>query len=260
QRGFRMNPPEFLAVERTDTAKPRPAGMQYGPGYAERETFGRSALPAPRSELNRDCERPALSCTPVFFSPCLLVGMALLVSGCTSFKEFIQNGLQVGPNYVRPPAPLAPAWIDAQNPRVKSVPADYSAWWSAFRDPVLNDLVRTAYAQNINLRVAGTRVLETRAQRAIAVGTLFPQQQTVTGSFQHIQASGNVANVPPHRFFDNSATGFNASWEVDFWGRFRRTIESADDAVESSVDDYDNVMVTLIGDLATAYVQYRIIE
>jgi NodT family efflux transporter outer membrane factor (OMF) lipoprotein len=233
-----MNPPNWIAPERGDAVESSPAVMK----------------------LKESCGNPALTGFSFSLSPCLLVSLALLVTGCTSFREFIQNGFKVGPNYERPPAPLAPAWIDAQNPRVKSVPADYSVWWSAFGDPVLNDLVRTAYAQNVNLRVAGTRVLEARAQRAIAVGTLFPQQQTATGSFQHVQASGNVANVPPQRFFDNWATGFNASWEVDFWGRFRRTIESADDTVESSVDDYDNVMVTLIGDLATAYVQYRILE
>jgi NodT family efflux transporter outer membrane factor (OMF) lipoprotein len=125
---------------------------------------------------------------------------------------------------------------------------------------VLNDLVRTAYAQNVNLRVAATRVLEARAQRAIAAGALFPQQQTASGAFTHTQVSRNLANVPPHRFFDTWATGFNLSWEIDFWGKIRRTIESASDALESSVDDYDNVMVTLIGDVATAYVQYRIFE
>ncbi|HKB35802.1 MAG TPA: efflux transporter outer membrane subunit, partial [Gemmataceae bacterium] len=108
--------------------------------------------------------------------------------------------------------------------------------------------------------VAGTRVLEARAQRAIAVDTLFPQSQTKNGAFPHVQESGNTANVDPHRFFDNWATSFNASWEIDFWGRIRRTIESTEDLVESSVDDYDNVMVTLIGDVATAYVQYRIFE
>jgi NodT family efflux transporter outer membrane factor (OMF) lipoprotein len=69
-----------------------------------------------------------------------------------------------------------------------------------------------------------------------------------------------VANPFPNRIFDNWATSFNVSWEIDFWGRFRRTIESADDAVEASVDDYDNVMVTLIGDLATAYNQYRALQ
>jgi NodT family efflux transporter outer membrane factor (OMF) lipoprotein len=186
--------------------------------------------------------------------------LLLLGSGCTPLQEFVQNGFEVGPNYRRPPAPLADGWIDAGNPRVKSVPADYSAWWRAFGDPVLDDLVQTAYAQNVNLRVAGTRVLEARAQRAIAVGQLFPQQQTATGSYAHTQVSGNIANVPPNRFFDTWATGLNASWEIDFWGKIRRTIESAEDAVEASVDDYDNVMVSLIGDVATAYVQYRIFE
>jgi NodT family efflux transporter outer membrane factor (OMF) lipoprotein len=189
-----------------------------------------------------------------------VLGLVLLMSGCTPLEEFIHNGFKVGPNYQRPPAPLAPAWIDAANPQVKSLPADYSAWWTVFHDPVLDDLVRTAYAQNVNLRVAGTRVLEARAQRAIAVGTLFPQKQTATGAFTHTQVSSNIANVPPNPVFDDWATGFNASWEIDFWGRIRRTIESTDDLVESSVDDYDSVMVTLIGDLATAYVQYRILE
>jgi NodT family efflux transporter outer membrane factor (OMF) lipoprotein len=185
---------------------------------------------------------------------------ALLACGCTSLSEFVHNGFKVGPNYERPPAPLAQAWIDASNPGVKSVSGDYSAWWTVFGDPVLDDLVRTAYAQNVTLRVAGTRVLEARAQRAIAVGTLFPQKQTATGTYTHTQVSGNIANVPPKRFFDDWATGFNASWEIDFWGKIRRTIESTEDLVESSVDDYDNVMVTLISDVATAYVQYRIFE
>ncbi len=190
----------------------------------------------------------------------LLLCLALASSGCTSLPDFVRNGFKVGPNYERPPAPLAPAWIDAANPRVKSVPADYSAWWTAFSDPVLNDLVRTAYAQNVGLRVAANRVLEARAQRAIAVGSLYPQQQTLNGAYAHTQVSRNIANVPPNRFFDTWATNFNLSWEVDFWGKIRRTIESANDALESSVDDYDNVLVTLIGDVATAYVQYRVFE
>jgi NodT family efflux transporter outer membrane factor (OMF) lipoprotein len=186
--------------------------------------------------------------------------LALLVGGCTPLDEYIQNGFKVGPNYQRPPAPLASTWIDAKNPRVKSEAADYSSWWRVFHDPVLDDLIKTAYAQNVNLRVAGTRVLEARAQRAIAVGSLFPQQQAASGSFNHVETSKNVANPAPRPFFDNWANGFSASWEVDFWGRFRRTIESTDDIVESSVDDYDNVMVTLISDVASAYVQYRVFQ
>src|SRR5262249_17803883 len=121
------------------------------------------------------------------------LSLALLGSGCTTLTEFVPNGFKGGPNNHGPPAPPAPAGIDAANPQVKSVPADYSAWWSVFGDPVLNELIRIAYAQNVNLRVAGTHVLEARAQRAIAVGTLFPQTQTMTGAFTHFQESGNTA-------------------------------------------------------------------
>jgi NodT family efflux transporter outer membrane factor (OMF) lipoprotein len=190
----------------------------------------------------------------------ILLAVALFGSGCTSLRDFVHNGFKVGPNYQRPPAPLAPAWIDAGNTHVQSVPADYSTWWTVFGDPVLNDLVNTAYQQNVTLRVAASRVLEARAQRAIAVGQLFPQQQTLNGAFTHVQLSKNTANTPLHRFFDNWATSFNVSWEIDFWGKIRRLVESADDFVEASVDDYDTVMVSLIGDVATAYVQYRIFE
>jgi NodT family efflux transporter outer membrane factor (OMF) lipoprotein len=190
----------------------------------------------------------------------VVLALVLLGGGCTSLSDFVHNGFKVGPNYERPPAPLAPAWIDAANPRVKSVPADYSAWWTVFQDPVLNELVRTASVQNVNLRVAASRVLQARAQYAIAVGELFPQQQAASGSFTHVQASGNIANVPPQRFFDDWTTGMGLSWELDFWGKIRRAVESATDVSEASVDDYDNVMVTLIGDVATAYVQYRVFQ
>src|SRR5262249_10287883 len=189
-----------------------------------------------------------------------LLGLSLVAVGCTPLREFVQNGFKVGPNYERPPAPLASEWIDANNPRVRSIPADYSAWWTVFPDPVRDDLFRTAYAQNVNLNIAGTRVLEARAQLAIAVGQLFPQQQQASGSFVHTQVSGTIANVPPRRFFDTWTSGLNATWEIDFWGKIRRLIESADDVVESSVDGYYTVMVTLIGDVATAYVQYRIFQ
>ena len=197
------------------------------------------------------------------FRRCVQLGLLALIpymTGCTSLPQFVRNGFKVGPDYERPPAPVANNWIDASDPRVKSVAASDARWWTAFGDPVLNDLIHTAYAQNVSLRVAGTRVLEARAQQAIAVGQLFPQQQTADGSVQQFRASRTTANAPPTRQFATWAADVKASWELDFWGKIRRTIESADAAVDASVDDYDNVMVTLIGDLASAYVQYRIAQ
>jgi NodT family efflux transporter outer membrane factor (OMF) lipoprotein len=190
----------------------------------------------------------------------LTLGLLLAVTGCTSVREYVQNGFKVGPNQQTPPAPTAPAWIDSANPRVKSEPGDLSSWWNVFGDGVLNELVKTASVQNINLRVAASRLLEARAQRAIAVGQLFPQQQTANGAYTRFQASKNLANSPPNPYFSDFATGFNLSWEIDFWGKLRRTVESTDDVLQASMEDYDSVMVTLIGDMATAYVQYRTLE
>jgi hypothetical protein len=70
----------------------------------------------------------------------ILMGVALVGSGCTTLREYVENGFKVGPNYERPQAPLENAWIDAKNPQVKSTPANYADWWRVFGDPILDDL------------------------------------------------------------------------------------------------------------------------
>jgi outer membrane protein TolC len=99
----------------------------------------------------------------------------------TSKKNYSSNAASRHAEECLPPARLSPI-SNSHSDKVKNVPADYSAWWGVFKDPVLNDLVKTAYVQNVNLRIAGTRVLEARAQQAIAVGALFPQEQQASGS------------------------------------------------------------------------------
>ncbi|MGA8349873.1 MAG: transporter, partial [Isosphaeraceae bacterium] len=106
-----------------------------------------------------------------------LIVAVLLNSGCilTSPGQWIHNGFKVGPNYDRPPAPVAAEWIQANDPSVQN--HHLQDWWQVFGDPTLDALIVTAYEQNPNLRVAGTRVLEARAGQAIAVGNIFPQTQ-----------------------------------------------------------------------------------
>jgi len=149
----------------------------------------------------------------------LAAACALLVlqSGCTSCREYVHNGFKVGPNYKQPPALVAEHWIDANDERVRSQCDDLASWWRALDDPLLDQLMANAYQQNLTLREAGFRVLEARAQYGIAVGQLFPQQQDLTGSYRR---SGRG------RVFTNSwSTAFNLTWELDFWGRFRRAVE-----------------------------------
>ena len=102
------------------------------------------------------------------------VMLAALVCGCTGPVEYIRNGFKVGPNYGRPPAPVANQWIDANDVRVRSETDDLSKWWTVFHDPVLDSLVCYAYQQNLPLRVAGFRVLEARAQLAHRRGQPLP--------------------------------------------------------------------------------------
>src|SRR5207253_505624 len=114
---------------------------------------------------------------------------------------------------------------------VRKTTEDMSAWWKVFNDPQLNSLVCAAYNQNLTLRQAGLVVLRARAERAIAVGELFPQQQQAFGEYLRQASSretaGRGGSSGGSRFTSLWEFGFNLTWELDFWGRFRRAVESA---------------------------------
>jgi NodT family efflux transporter outer membrane factor (OMF) lipoprotein len=186
-----------------------------------------------------------------------------LGSGCTSFREYVSNGFKVGPNYQKPPAPVADHWIDSKSKGVNTVAADLERWWKVFNDPKLNSLIEQAYNQNLDLRTAGTRILAARAQRNIAAGNLFPQLQEAIASYSHNAISGAVANAAKTeftRFFDNNAIGLNLAWEIDFWGRFRRGVEAADAELDASIENYDDALVLLISEVASNYIQLRVFQ
>lgn len=165
------------------------------------------------------------------------------------------TGCKVGPEYQTPGADTNPSWLMAA-----AVNSDASAprWWESFNDPALTRLVEIAATQNLTLRAAGLRVIEARARRAIAVGRFFPQVQAATGSVGMTQLSRNSAlGQGADRSFAESSLGLEAAWELDFWGKFRRGIESSDAELLASVADYDSVTVTVVADVATAYILLR---
>lgn len=192
----------------------------------------------------------------------LAAGWSLLPAGCTPLREYIHNSFKVGPNYQRPPAPVAPTWIDADDPRVRTEPPRECDWWKVFNDPALSALVETAYRQNLTLREAAFRVLAARAQLCISVGNFFPQQQQAFADYIRKGLSETVANhqYTPQRWFSVYDLGFNLSWEIDIWGKLRRGIESANAKMNATIEDYDAVLVTLIGDVARAYTQIRTVQ
>ena len=117
------------------------------------------------------------------------------------------------------------------------------------RTLILDQLVETALQQNLTLRSAGLRVLQSQQQLAIAIGNQFPQDQQVSGSASRQKSSGIT--------FENYSLGFNLSWEVDFWGRFSRQVESASAELDASVAGYDSVLVSLVSQVAQNYILIR---
>jgi NodT family efflux transporter outer membrane factor (OMF) lipoprotein len=185
--------------------------------------------------------------------------LAALLAGCTTLRQWCSNGFKVGPNYVSPTVPVQCSWIDADDPRIRIDTAADCSWWTVFNDPTLDGLIETARRQNLDLRTASTRVLDARAQRSIAVGNLFPQSQSAISAYAHGQITQNIGlPIPPN--VNIWADGFNASWEADFWGRFRRLIEAQDAKLAASVEQYGSAYVILMSDVARSYVQLRTFE
>lgn len=187
----------------------------------------------------------------------LSVCITLTGLGCTSPQDWFANGFKVGPNYCTPAAPVANDWIDADDRRILDEPADVTAWWAtSFNDPVLNQLVTESYAQNLTVRQAGARITQARALRQIVVGEFFPQQQSVAAQYSHNLSTGSGFD----RHFSVWRGSFNLAWEIDFWGRYRRAIESADADLDAAIYDYGDVVVTLVADVAATYIDIRTLQ
>ena len=165
-------------------------------------------------------------------------------------------------------------------------------WWMTFKDDELDSLVARAISQNLNLKQATSRIREARAQRRVTAADLYPEVDAI-GQYSHTRVSqngvtsqigggqgsatggagGGTGGMAPPAAGANGGTavpgavlsefdlfqlGLNsASWEIDVFGRVRRAIQSADASIQSSVEDRRGVLLTLLGDVATNYIQLR---
>ncbi len=171
------------------------------------------------------------------------------------------TGCLVGPNFKQPDMSVQCEWMECENERIVCEAPFREAWWSYFEDPMLNCLIEMATGQNLTLKQAGMRVLEARAEMGIAVGQFFPQLQQLVGSAQRVKVSENAPNAAfiDHNYWD-FISGLQVAWELDFWGRFRRGIEAADENLLATEANFQDVLLILISDVASAYVQMRTFE
>jgi len=144
----------------------------------------------------------------------------------------------------------------AEDPRVPRSPVTTDMWWRAFNDPVLDQLIAEAQRVNPNVLVAGLRIMEARAQLGIAGSALYPQSNLVT-------AGALWSGETPSESDTNAASasaGFQVGWELDFWGKFRRGVESADASYFASIAQYDDLQVLMAAQVASQYCLIRTVE
>jgi NodT family efflux transporter outer membrane factor (OMF) lipoprotein len=170
---------------------------------------------------------------------------------------FILGGCAVGPDY-HPPAAIASAakWVEPA-----SANAVDARWWQRLGDPVLTGLVDMAVSRNPDIRIADAQLLEARANRAAAAGRRLPQIG-VTGSVTDNQLSANgpfpLAKVPGFdRRYSLYDAGFDASWEIDLWGRATRDVQAASARAQAAVEARRGVLLQTIAEVVRAYVDLR---
>ena len=179
---------------------------------------------------------------------CSLIAATFLTTGCA----------MVGPDFVKPEAPVETEWIESSRPEIKIEASSYKEWWSVFNDPVLNNLVEQSYQQNLPLQISGIRILQARAQLGVLIGNVYPQQQQGRGGAQYNRLSENSPNsLGADDSFWQYDAGFDVAWELDIWGKFRRAVESGVANLEASIASYDDVLVTLSAEVARTYVLLR---
>jgi NodT family efflux transporter outer membrane factor (OMF) lipoprotein len=204
---------------------------------------------------------------PALTASLLAVLAAVLAAGCAA-----------GPDYVPPKADTPAHWAAAPADRARAsvtteAEADLARWWSSFNDPTLDSLIERAEKSNLDLRAAVLRIEEARAQRGVTTAAWWPNlsanagysrtrlsETTPTGSlftsFDHVAIPGAPGLTIPNPY-NQYQLGADVSWEPDLFGRVRRGAEAADAGIGVSVEDQHAALVSLLGDVARAYIDLR---
>jgi multidrug efflux system outer membrane protein len=189
----------------------------------------------------------------------IALSLTLLVSGCT-----------VGPDYKRPIVPVPKQWSETQKDSYKGLPLPEQPdqWWQTFNDPLLNQLITDAIAANLDLKQALARVKDARAQRWVTITAGLP---SITGKSNVSRRLNNTSTTSQtggssavgggfgvgNQLINIFQLGFDAQWELDFFGGVRRAIEAADANVDSEIENSRAVLVTLLGEVAGNYITLR---
>ncbi|MHC8286499.1 efflux transporter outer membrane subunit [Pseudomonas sp. XS1P51] len=181
-----------------------------------------------------------------------LLMLAVALGGC----------VRLGPDFQSPGEEWVKQWNSPalEQSSQRGLNPDIRQWWLVFADPVLDHLIAESDAHNSSLKIAGLRVMEARAQLGIAQSGRYPQlQQASADSFYFNRKQYGGTNPQDSHFWQYSA-GFDVGWELDFWGRFSRAIESSDASYFAAQANYEDVLVLLRAQVADTYFSLRTTE
>lgn len=199
-------------------------------------------------------------------------GFGFLFRGQLALLLSLTTGCLVGPDFKPPETWLPEGWYgektqvqSEQSDRIskpsKKAPA-VTEWWTLLNDPVLDALIKDAVESNLDLKVAEARVRQARASLVIARAPLFPEINS-SADFRRSksQESGGESTVDfgggSSRIQNSYQAGFDAAWELDFFGGIRREVEAADADLQSAEEARRNVLVTLLSETGRNYVELR---
>jgi NodT family efflux transporter outer membrane factor (OMF) lipoprotein len=209
--------------------------------------------------------------------PSLAPLAVLLLAGCTLGPDFkIPDSFSPAAWFATPPKPDPVASLPVAEP----IRAD---WWTVFDDPELTKLEQQVADSNLDVRVATIRLAESRAQRRITAADEFPQvngdasyqreKPSPRGEFSLLGGSsgasgggapgGGASGVPsaaPIKPFNLWQYGFDASWELDLWGKVRRSVEAADASIDASDEARRDILLSTMAEVARDYVQLRDVQ
>jgi NodT family efflux transporter outer membrane factor (OMF) lipoprotein len=208
-----------------------------------------------------------MSRAPTHSALCLLVAIAACLASCA-----------VGPNFVKPKPAVPEQWSASATAPAKAAVSTVTPtapqaveWWASFQDPTLTSLVERSAAANLDLRAAVLRIEEARAQRDVTAAGLWPSL-AANASYSRNLISENTPNgvvfgitqklpLPPGVTITNPYSqyqlGATASWELDLFGRVRRSIEAADADTASALEQSHDVLISMLGEVGRAYIELR---
>lgn len=169
------------------------------------------------------------------------------------------SACSVGPDYATPAFNLPARWSDQTGMKKEPAPPQLAHWWERLNDRTLNGLMVTAVDGNLDVATAKAKIREARATYRQQVGTLFPQVDgsasiTRGDNGSHVSSGGDIT---VGGLYTQYQAGFDASWELDLFGANRRGVEAARYAMQASEDELRGTLLTLVGDIASNYVDAR---